>query len=664
MNGGSLEVLAPALKPLEAWLRGIKKNNLQSSALEKALRRLQTAALETRHQIGSEKRAGRRRVADKHLYVLWSKASVALSKIDPDLASRCFAKATYWADPSLWGDKRAADARIALKSIEAEVERLLKPSTAEASDQKGQTPPRPASSGAARAGGGDHRPRAARARPKPEVPAPISAHLVADPVALNGGSNRVDFAVITIREDESEAVLRRLEPTGLDDRERRYRTGTILIDGGARRTFALVRCPEQGEQVALDVTRDVISDVDPHWIVLCGICGCVPSKDFTLGDVICATRVTDFSVQAAIEKKTGEVREFNSAGGPMHRRVENLLADLPAMKSALSGWNSGRSIGLPKPAINVRSIPLSRLYGGVKWRRSVVESLEHHFPEGKRPRAPLFTTQPVVSSDVLTKSTRVVEQWQQTSRSLAAIEMELAGVYRGARRISGEYPVLAIRGISDVVGFKREEAWTKYACESSAAFMTALIKAGGLLNSGSNRAESAPFSGKADALIGHPTAAQQRRQDVAELRRVFRTLHTGVVNNFLNEARSGYLLYSFVAYFWPGFEELFDSVGFHIYDSTAIGLVGAFYSAVAKMIAQSDGMHFVSSGLKLAFGDIPTDAGFAERTATFRAEAGVARDAYQRLLRHVRENYAEIDLVAIDQASYTEYLEFMKEQPS
>jgi hypothetical protein len=36
--------------------------------------------------------------------------------------------------------------------------------------------------------------------------------------------------------------------------------------------------------------------------------------------------------------------------------------------------------------------------------------------------------------------------------------------------------MLAIRGISDIVGLKRSEAWTKYACASAAAFTRAFLR--------------------------------------------------------------------------------------------------------------------------------------------------------------------------------------------
>jgi hypothetical protein len=37
-------------------------------------------------------------------------------------------------------------------------------------------------------------------------------------------------------------------------------------------------------------------------------------------------------------------------------------------------------------------------------------------------------------------------------------------------------PMLAIRGISDIVGLQRADAWTKYACASAAAFTRAFLR--------------------------------------------------------------------------------------------------------------------------------------------------------------------------------------------
>jgi hypothetical protein len=67
-----------------------------------------------------------------------------------------------------------------------------------------------------------------------------------------------------------------------------------------------------------------------------------------------------------------------------------------------------------------------------------------------------------------------VKQWLSAARQINGIEMELAGVYQAAW--NAQKPVLAIRGISDIVGFKRSPDWTGYACNTAAAFMLAILR--------------------------------------------------------------------------------------------------------------------------------------------------------------------------------------------
>ncbi len=79
------------------------------------------------------------------------------------------------------------------------------------------------------------------------------------------------------------------------------------------------------------------------------------------------------------------------------------------------------------------------------------------------------------SSDRLIKDTKILATFLlKAARQVLAVEMESAGVYRGA---SGrQVPSVAIRGISDVVGFKRHPGWTGYACHSAAAFTHAFLR--------------------------------------------------------------------------------------------------------------------------------------------------------------------------------------------
>lgn len=179
-------------------------------------------------------------------------------------------------------------------------------------------------------------------------------------------------------------------------------------------------------------------------------------------------RLHDFTVTAHME---GDKEAFAIAGGPMHKDVQDLLAYLPAMNPVLGDWNSSSSIGLPTPPVKVTK---QNIYGDEQWRKRVRESLKRHFDiKQRRPRA---TTGSVASSDRLVKDTKTIDEWRQAARQLIAVEMELAGVYRAARKKGKEYPILAVRGISDIVGFKRHSDWTAYACHTAAAFTYALLK--------------------------------------------------------------------------------------------------------------------------------------------------------------------------------------------
>lgn len=316
---------------------------------------------------------------------------------------------------------------------------------------------------------------------------------------------KVDFGLITVRVDEFEAAVKRFKPLGSFDGKRHYLLSSLTTARGSQYLIALVRCLEQGQGVAQQVATDLIDDLDPQWLVLVGIAGAVPANEFTLGDVVLATRVHDFSVQAA---KQGKQPEFDLRGGPIHPDVEDLLAQIPAMKKELQGWNSKKSIGMQIPYLELPpDIDSEKLYGSPDWRRQVRESLEHHFPSNQKLRRRLFWPGPLGTSNTLVKDADLVVLLQKAARSVVAVDMELGGVLIASRRKDHQYPVLAIRGISDVVGLKRDGNWTAYACHTAAAFAHALLRAGQVIEPRERHIEWANFY-RADKQL----AARVRRR--------------------------------------------------------------------------------------------------------------------------------------------------------
>ena len=89
----------------------------------------------------------------------------------------------------------------------------------------------------------------------------------------------VDFGIITIREDELEAVLERVGADTSWQEVHGQRSKRIynqcVVPGPTPRTVVAVRCLEQGNTEALNVARDLLEDLDPRWIFVVGIAGAV-----------------------------------------------------------------------------------------------------------------------------------------------------------------------------------------------------------------------------------------------------------------------------------------------------------------------------------------------------------------------------------------------------
>ena len=281
---------------------------------------------------------------------------------------------------------------------------------------------------------------------------------------------QIDFSILTIREDEFDAVLKRFPKQDIySAKNRSYVISRVSLPDNNYYLVALVRAIEQGEGHGQNVARDAIEDLDPQWLILVGIAGGVAAAEFTLGDVVVATRLIDFSVNAAVE---GKRVEYATTGESISKQVQDRLALLRAITKELGDWNSEASIGMPKPEVILSD---EKFYGSDAWKEKVNESLTGHFGPKALARPPKVTTGAIATSDTLVKDTETLQQWRESARQILAIEMELGGVYLAARQTRYEYPVLAVRGISDIVGFKRHSDWTEYACQSAASFTKAFI---------------------------------------------------------------------------------------------------------------------------------------------------------------------------------------------
>jgi hypothetical protein len=136
---------------------------------------------------------------------------------------------------------------------------------------------------------------------------------------LEGGTGEIRHH--HIRGDEFEAVLQRLLFDEIVAGRKRYAMSRLkTVSDDDEYVVASVGCLEPGTGQAQDVARTMIDELNPQWILLVGIAGSMPDHEYTLGNVILASRLHDFSVSAIIEKNSREVKqEFAIGGGPMHQ---------------------------------------------------------------------------------------------------------------------------------------------------------------------------------------------------------------------------------------------------------------------------------------------------------------------------------------------------------
>src|SRR5262249_30721874 len=221
---------------------------------------------------------------------------------------------------------------------------------------------------------------------------------------------------------------------------------------------------EQGGGAVQLVATDLLEELLPRWLLVVGIAGGRPAAEFGPGDVVISTRIYDFSVEAVLQDG---VREYSLAGCSLHPQAESAAANLPALRERIRDWNSPKSVREKRPALVLTD---DRLEGPDDWQKAVKKFLSEQV--GKK--RPIVVPGPIASSDRLVRNPELLQVWLRLTRHVYAVEMESAGIYRTAH--ARQVPFLAIRGISDIVGLKRDDRrWTKYACYSAAAFTRAFV---------------------------------------------------------------------------------------------------------------------------------------------------------------------------------------------
>jgi len=306
-------------------------------------------------------------------------------------------------------------------------------------------------------------------------------------IRIEDVARRVEAAIITVRKDEFAAVEEHLEGAAggglqiVEGGKNDYKYTRLSTEPGESISVALTRCVHQGNDDAQAIAGNVLEDLDPDWLLLVGIAGGRPDDEYSLGDVILATRLHDFSFGSV--SPDGET-SYQIGGGDMHQAVDRLLQVKIAGSSERELREMARFDDAPRfvdhpPLVSAGKTLESSLYGPEGYRAGLLELLEDRFPGGRRIDGPRVHAGPCANANLVLENAELFERWKESARQVVQVETELVGVYKAARhRGRQNYPVLSIRGLSDIVGLKRSPRWTQYACHTAGAFAVALLRSG------------------------------------------------------------------------------------------------------------------------------------------------------------------------------------------
>src|SRR5258707_15628469 len=99
---------------------------------------------------------------------------------------------------------------------------------------------------------------------------------------------KVDFAIITIRQEEDEALLARFttDPYSHPTSQQTYGISEVQTKGGKNCTVAIARTIRQGNDASQQLANRMINNLDSKMLLVLDINSVVPHIDFKQPDVI------------------------------------------------------------------------------------------------------------------------------------------------------------------------------------------------------------------------------------------------------------------------------------------------------------------------------------------------------------------------------------------
>lgn len=299
----------------------------------------------------------------------------------------------------------------------------------------------------------------------------------------------VDYLIVTFIREEFQAVLQQIQKhqdvvdSGIPGRTRVL---TVRSKRDQIVTVAIVRTARQGNMTAFDTVLRQIDEHQPRLVLTVGIAGAAPSNDVFLGDVVLATEVHDLTLGA----QTAGGREEAASTSYLMNAVKEFVVNVASDDfSERHDW-----------ATSIERPTVARIGDSWtdddEWNGKIDSALKYN----ENRKVPEIVDGVLACSDELVKSKNFMEQRLLIDRRILANDMESAGVAKACERKN--VPLLILRGVSDIVGLPRSDAWKRYACEVVSGCAWELVNLGavdtieGNLESG----EFGPLHGISDVI--------------------------------------------------------------------------------------------------------------------------------------------------------------------
>jgi nucleoside phosphorylase/DNA-binding LacI/PurR family transcriptional regulator len=260
------------------------------------------------------------------------------------------------------------------------------------------------------------------------------------------------FAVLTFKHEEFAAAQATLTDAREHPRRQHWVYGTV-----AGHRVGVVQTTDQGPVAAQGMALQVLDELEPEWVVVLGIAGAMPDSDLSIGDVALGRQF----VQLALPKHDKGPPKYVDFSQPLNGRE---VAAVEHLHARVQGWIKPLSVKARSNRFEVTDS---------KWQDLIRDNLQKR--NRREPTAHLAT---IMCDGGLWRDLALAAQNRDsmwTRRKWEAVEMELDGVVRAVREKPGAN-ILVIRAISDLIGYRRDNSWTNYACDSAAMFFKSALR--------------------------------------------------------------------------------------------------------------------------------------------------------------------------------------------